>query len=248
MQAEKSSSDSNHRSGSNWRCRAFFSRMYTVKLAYGPLCECVLYMYVCVTLASVLACGLAGNWTSVALRMVFSWRISCCDWLWPNGWENKTYKITTSPTSFTLHQLLRLEPEKWNQEEKISYVQIFFSPSIQSIASEHWPEWPNIEQSTGGVYGPLCSFAFSKVEQVVFSAVPCVHRGTGRRSLPQTRHPPCWRFSGAPSPPQNTLEEGTWNTHTEWINVIQCNKSSYVFLQSGLLDFLIISYHTSDRN
>ena len=33
------------------------------------------------TLASVLAWGFAGNWTSVALRIVFSWRMSCWDWL-----------------------------------------------------------------------------------------------------------------------------------------------------------------------
>ena len=37
------------------------------------------------TLASLLATGLTGNWTSVAFNMVFSWRMSCWDWLWPKG-------------------------------------------------------------------------------------------------------------------------------------------------------------------
>lgn len=41
------------------------------------------------TLASLLDTGLAGNCTSVALRMVFSWSMSCWDWLWPNGYKTK---------------------------------------------------------------------------------------------------------------------------------------------------------------
>lgn len=39
------------------------------------------------TFASLLETGFTGNWTSVALSMVFSCRISCCDWLWPKGWK-----------------------------------------------------------------------------------------------------------------------------------------------------------------
>lgn len=41
------------------------------------------------TLASLLETGLTGNWTSVAFSIVFSCRMSCCDWLWPNGWRRK---------------------------------------------------------------------------------------------------------------------------------------------------------------
>lgn len=37
------------------------------------------------TLASGETPGLGGNCTSVALSIVFSCRMSCCDWLWPNG-------------------------------------------------------------------------------------------------------------------------------------------------------------------
>lgn len=39
------------------------------------------------TFASVVTVGLGGKCTSVAFKMVFSWRISCCDRLWPNGWN-----------------------------------------------------------------------------------------------------------------------------------------------------------------
>ena len=38
-----------------------------------------------ITLASELTAGLVGNWTSVALSMVFSSNIVACDWLCPNG-------------------------------------------------------------------------------------------------------------------------------------------------------------------
>lgn len=38
MKSEKSSNDNGFE-------KYFFNRMYTVKLAYIPLCECVLYVY-----------------------------------------------------------------------------------------------------------------------------------------------------------------------------------------------------------
>lgn len=44
-----------------------------------------------VTLASLLTTGLTGNWTSVAFNIVFSCKISCCDWLWPNGCKTSTW-------------------------------------------------------------------------------------------------------------------------------------------------------------
>lgn len=39
------------------------------------------------TFASGVTTGFGGNCTSVAFRIVFSWRISCCDWLWPKGYQ-----------------------------------------------------------------------------------------------------------------------------------------------------------------
>lgn len=42
------------------------------------------------TFASGVTTGFGGNCTSVALRIVFSCRISCWDWLWPKGCHIKT--------------------------------------------------------------------------------------------------------------------------------------------------------------
>lgn len=102
----------------------------------------------CVTLASVLACGLAGNWTSVALRMVFSWRISCWDWLWPNGWGGKTNnKNICKPMSFTpslprhlhLHMFLRTELSSPHavQIDTQCRVPLLYLASIETLEEDH---------------------------------------------------------------------------------------------------------------
>lgn len=57
------------------------------------------------TFASVVTTGLGGNCTSVAFSMVFSWRISCCDWLWPNGLKNTMRNLTHSFFSFYSYRL-----------------------------------------------------------------------------------------------------------------------------------------------
>lgn len=62
------------------RKRIIFSHVYYLKCFYMDF-------YGEHTFASLLATGLTGNWTSVAFNMVFSCRMSCCDWLWPKGWK-----------------------------------------------------------------------------------------------------------------------------------------------------------------
>lgn len=85
------------------------------------------------TLASLLETGLTGNWTSVAFSIVFSCRMSCCDWLWPKGWRRRKRK----------RESFRNGPIK-----QISYIKSKFLPKLTFLPYRHWKKIMPTDQTS----------------------------------------------------------------------------------------------------
>ena len=65
------------------------------------------------TFASGVTTGFGGNCTSVALRIVFSCRMSCWDWLWPKG-----YHIKKKTKNTKVGLWLKLKRTQFKSKEK----------------------------------------------------------------------------------------------------------------------------------